>query len=146
MNKLNKIAKALAFFVEVSKVKWLFLLFILVPTIELGILIYSGQLIGFLPTISIILITGFVGAYLAKRQGVKAWNDINARMARKEPPGDAMIDGLCILIGGILLVIPGYVTDIFGFLLLFSGPRNIVRPAIHRWIYNRMKTGRIIIR
>ncbi len=126
--------------------KWLFLLFILVPTIELSLLIYSGQLIGFLPTISIILITGFVGAYLAKRQGLKAWNDFNERISRREPPGDAIIDGLCILIGGILLVIPGYVTDFLGLLLLFNGPRNIIRPTIHRWIYSRMKTGRIIIR
>lgn len=126
--------------------RWLLLLFILVPTIELALLIYSGQLIGFLPTISIILLTGFVGAYLAKRQGLKAWNDFNKRMSHGEPPGDAMIDGLCILLGGILLVVPGYVTDLFGFLLLFNGPRNLIRPAIHRWIYNRMKTGRIVIR
>lgn len=114
-----------------------FLAFIIIPTAELSILIYSGQQIGFLPTISIILLTGFLGAYLAKKQGVKAWNDFNRRMAQMETPGDAMIDGICIFIGGLLLLMPGFITDIVGFLLLFSGPRNLIRPMIHKWIYKK---------
>lgn len=126
--------------------KWLFLAFIIIPTAELSILIYSGQQIGFLPTISIILLTGFLGAYLAKKQGVKAWNDFNRRMAQMETPGDAMIDGICIFIGGLLLLMPGFITDIVGFLLLFSGPRNLIRPMIHKWIYKKMKNKQIIIR
>ncbi len=126
--------------------KWLFLAFIIIPTAELSILIYSGQQIGFLPTISIILLTGFLGAYLAKKQGVKAWNDFNRRMAQMETPGDAMIDGICIFIGGLLLLMPGFITDIVGLLLLFSGPRNLIRPMIHKWIYKKMKNKQIIIR
>lgn len=126
--------------------KWLFLAFILIPTVELSLLIYSGQQIGFLPTISLILITGFLGAYLAKRQGTKAWLDFNRRMTNMETPGDAMIDGVCIFIGGLLLLIPGFITDITGLLLLFSGPRNLIRPMIHKWIYKKMKNKQIIIR
>lgn len=126
--------------------KWLFLAFIIVPTAELALLIYSGQIIGFLPTISIILLTGFLGAYLAKKQGAKAWRDFNRRMTRMETPGDAMIDAVCILVGGLLLLTPGFITDIAGFLLLFKGPRNMIRPMIHRWIYRKMKNKQIIIR
>lgn len=129
-----------------KQLKWLFLAFIIIPTAELSILIYSGQQIGFLPTISIILLTGFLGAYLAKKQGVKAWNDFNRRMAQMETPGDAMIDGICIFIGGLLLLMPGFITDIVGLLLLFSGPRNLIRPMIHKWIYKKMKNKQIIIR
>lgn len=126
--------------------KWLFLAFVLVPTAELSLLIYSGKQLGLLPTIAIILMTGFLGAYLAKRQGVKAWNDFNRRMASMETPGDAMIDGICIFLGGLLLLMPGFITDLTGFLLLFKAPRNLLRPHIHKWIYKKMKNQQIIIR
>lgn len=126
--------------------KWLLLAFIAIPTAELALLIYSGQQMGFVPTIGLILLTGFLGAYLAKRQGIKAWSDFNQRMTRMETPGDALIDGVCIFIGGLFLLMPGFITDIVGLLLLFSGPRNLIRPAIHKWIYKKMKNNQIIIR
>lgn len=126
--------------------KWLLLAFIVIPTAELSLLIYSGQQMGFMPTISLILLTGLLGAYLAKKQGAKAWLDFNQRMARMETPGDAMIDGVCIFIGGLLLLIPGFITDVVGLLLLFKGPRNLIRPKIHKWIYKKMKNKQIIIR
>lgn len=126
--------------------KWLLLMFIVLPTAELALLIYSGQQLGFLPTIAIILLTGVGGAYLAKRQGLRAWSELQRRMQVMETPGDALIDSACILLGGILLIMPGFLTDIIGILLLFNGPRNILRPFIQRWIYKKMKNGQIIIR
>lgn len=126
--------------------KWLFLAFVIVPTAELALLIYSGKMLGLLPTMSLILLTGFFGAYLAKKQGLKAWADFNRRMTNMETPGDAMIDAVCIFLGGVLLLIPGFLTDVIGFLLLFKGPRNLIRPLIHKWIYNKMKNKQIIIR
>jgi UPF0716 protein FxsA len=126
--------------------KWIVLTFIVVPTAELTLLIYSGKTLGLLPTMAIILITGFGGAYLAKRQGMKAWSELRTRMAVMETPGDALIDSFCILLGGILLIMPGFITDITGFLLLFKGPRNVIRPFIQKWIYNKMKNGQIVIR
>jgi UPF0716 protein FxsA len=124
--------------------KWLILAFITVPTVELALLIYSGKTLGLFSTIAIILITGIGGAYFAKRQGIKAWTELRSRMTTMETPGNALIDSVCIFFGGILLVMPGFITDIVGFLLLFKGPRNIVRPFIQKWIYNKMKSGRII--
>ena len=124
--------------------KWIVLAFILIPTAELALLIYSGKTIGLLPTIAIILITGIGGAYLAKRQGMKAWNELRTRMATMETPGDALIDSVCILLGGILLIMPGFITDIIGFLLLFKWPRNLIRPFIQKWIYNKMKNGKLL--
>lgn len=126
--------------------KWLLLLFIIVPTAELTLLIYSGQQLGLLPTTALILITGFLGAYLAKKQGMKAWNDFNRRMTQMETPGDALIDAVAIFAGGLLLLMPGFVTDAVGLLLLFKGPRNLMRPMIHKWIYRKMKNQQIIIR
>jgi UPF0716 protein FxsA len=124
--------------------KWLILAFIAVPTVELTLLIYSGKTLGLFSTIAIIFITGIGGAYFAKRQGIKAWTELRSRMTTMETPGNALIDSVCIFFGGILLVMPGFITDIVGFLLLFKGPRNIVRPIIQKWIYNKMKSGRII--
>jgi UPF0716 protein FxsA len=127
-------------------VKWFVLTFIAVPAAELALLIYSGKTLGLLPTIAFILITGIGGAYLAKRQGMKAWTDLKTRMTAMETPGDALIDSVCILFGGILLIMPGFITDLVGLLLLFKGPRNIIRPFIQNWIYNKMKKGQIVIR
>ncbi|MFJ7934864.1 FxsA family protein [Sporosarcina sp. NPDC096371] len=125
--------------------KWIILAFIAVPTTELALLMYSGRTLGLFPTIAIILITGIGGAYLAKRQGTKAWHELRSRMATMETPGNALIDSVCIFFGGILLVMPGFITDIVGLLLLFKGPRNIIRPFIQKWIYNKMKNGRIMM-
>ena len=126
--------------------KWLILAFIVIPTAELALLIYSGQLFGFFPTISIILITGIGGAYLAKKQGMKAWQELRSRMNTMETPGNALIDSVCIFFGGLLLIMPGFITDIIGFFLLFSWPRNLIRPFILRWIYKKMKNGQIVMR
>lgn len=125
--------------------KWLLLAFVAIPIGELVLFIYSGQLIGLFPTILIIFITGIVGAFLAKRQGIKAWNELRRRMQVMETPGDALIDSVCILLGGIFLVMPGFITDIIGFLLLFKWPRDLIRPSIQRWIYKKMKNGQITI-
>ena len=125
--------------------KWLALVFIIVPTAELVLLIYSGQTIGLFPTVSIILITGIGGAYLAKKQGTKAWKELSRRMSIMETPGDALIDSVCIFIGGLFLIMPGFITDILGFFLLFSWPRNLIRPFIQRWIYKKMKNKQILM-
>ncbi len=126
--------------------KWLILAFIAIPTAELALLIYFGKTLGLFPTIAIILITGVGGAYLAKRQGLKAWNELRSRMTTMETPGNALIDSVCIFFGGILLVMPGFITDIIGLLLMFKGPRNIIRPFFQKWIYNKMKNGRIVMK
>ena len=101
--------------------KWLVLAFIVVPTAELALLIYSGKTIGLFPTIAIILITGIGGAYLAKKQGIKAWNELRRRMATMETPGNALIDSVCIFFGGILLLMPGFITDIAAYCFFLSG-------------------------
>ncbi|MGN7388304.1 FxsA family protein [Sporosarcina sp. SAFN-015] len=126
--------------------KWLLPLFILVPAAELFVLLYSGKTIGVIPTLLLIVISGLGGAYLAKKQGLKALTDLRNRMGTMEAPGNAVIDGVCIFFGGILLIMPGFISDIAGLLLLFKGPRNMIRPFIVAWIYKKMKQGRIVIR
>ncbi|PIC74784.1 FxsA family protein [Sporosarcina sp. P17b] len=123
--------------------KWLLALFIIVPTSELALLMFSGKTLGIMPTILIIIATGIGGAYLAKKQGLHAWRDLQFRMANRETPGKALVDSVCILLGGLLLLMPGFITDIAGLLLLFSGPRKILYPFIVKWIYNKIRNGQI---
>ncbi|ARF16365.1 membrane protein FxsA [Sporosarcina sp. P3] len=123
--------------------KWLAALFIIVPTAELVVLMVSGKTLGIMPTIVIIIATGIGGAYLAKKQGLRAWRDLQYRMANRETPGKALVDSVCILLGGLLLLMPGFITDIIGLLLLFSGPRKILYPFIVKWIYNKIRSGQI---
>ncbi|WP_153730647.1 FxsA family protein [Sporosarcina obsidiansis] len=123
--------------------KWLAAFFIIVPTAELALLIISGKTLGIFPTIFIILATGVGGAYLAKKKGLHALRDLQYRLASGETPGKALVDSVCIFFGGILLLMPGFLTDIIGLLLLFTGPRKVLYPFIVKWLYNRMKKGQI---
>lgn len=131
---------------ELIQMRWLLIAFILLPIAEIALLLYSGSELGIFPTILLIIITGIGGAYLAKRQGLKAWKDLRSRMSTMETPGNAIIDSVCIFLGGILLIMPGFITDIAGVLLMFKGPRKLIRPLIVAWIYRKMKKGQIVIR
>lgn len=126
--------------------KWLLPLVILLPAAEIMLLLYAGNTIGIMPTLLLIFFSGIGGVYLAKRQGFKALTDLRNRMGTMEAPGNAVIDGVCIFLGACLLILPGFITDITGLLLLFKGPRKIIRPFIVGWIYKKMKQGRIVIR
>lgn len=125
--------------------KWLALIFIVVPVLELSLLIWSGDTFGLFPTVAIILGTGIIGAYLAKKQGLKAIRDVQLQMKSFQAPGDAMVNALFIFAGGLLLLSPGFVTDLFGFLFLFSPTRKLFKPIVYRWIRKKMNKGQIIV-
>ena len=94
--------------------KWLLPALLLVPAAEIMLLLYAGNTIGIMPTLLLILISGIGGVYLAKRQGLKALTDLRNRMGTMEAPGNAVIDGVCIFFGAILLILPGFISDIAG--------------------------------
>ena len=102
----------------------LLLLFISVPLIEVLILIKLGSLFGFWPTIFLVIGTGILGAYLAKLYGLTIWYKIQQDLNAGLMPADKLVDGLLILIGGIVLLTPGLLTDILGFMLLIPFTRN----------------------
>ncbi|WML47313.1 FxsA family protein [Neobacillus sp. PS3-34] len=117
---------------------YLILLIILVPAADIGILLFSGKTIGVLPTILFILLTGVVGAYLAKSQGLRTLRRAQEELRHGQIPGEAVLDGVCILIGGTLLITPGFITDILGFLMLLPPTRKIfkylLRNSFKKWI------------
>ncbi|QED48904.1 FxsA family protein [Cytobacillus dafuensis] len=110
--------------------RYLVLIMITVPAAEIAVLLLSGKIIGVWPTIALILFTGFLGAYLAKKQGLETIRRVNEQLQNGQMPGDAILDGICILIGGILLLTPGFITDITGLLMLTSPTKLFFKKLI----------------
>jgi len=108
----------------------LFLLFIAVPIIEMLILIEVGSEIGALPTIGLVCLTAFVGVSLIRAQGLSTLRRAQWRANNGELPGQEIVDGLCLAVGGAMLLTPGFVTDTFGFLLLVPGLRRHLMRAV----------------
>ncbi|MFP3959925.1 MAG: FxsA family protein [Spirochaetaceae bacterium] len=112
----------------------LLLLFTAVPIVELYILIRIGNLIGALPTIGIVLVTGIAGAGLARRQGARVWLEIQSQMQQGVFPADSLIDGLLLVVAGAVLITPGVLTDILGFAILIP----VTRIPIRNWVRARL--------
>jgi UPF0716 protein FxsA len=124
----------------------LLLLIIIVPAAEIAFLLVSGQLIGTWPTILLIILTGVIGSYLAKKQGLVAYRLLQQQLQSGQMPGDALLDGICILVGGILLLTPGFLTDIVGFVLLFPITRVYIKKLLMKKFQARLyKNNRKII-
>jgi len=101
----------------------LLLIFIGIPLLEMMILIKLGEVFGFWATLWLVIITGMVGATLARVEGLRAWMNLHRALMAGETPGEHMIDALLILIAGLVLITPGLLTDIAGFLLLIPWTR-----------------------
>ena len=110
----------------------LLLLFIVVPIVELILLIQLGGLIGMWPTIGLIVVTGAAGASLARWQGLSVLRQIQVDMASGKLPGGALVDGVIILMAAALMVTPGLLTDICGFLCLVPGVRGVMKRMLRR--------------
>jgi UPF0716 protein FxsA len=130
---------------EESIMKYMLLLLIIVPAFEIGLLVLSGQAIGLVPTVLLIITTGILGAYLAKKQGMETLRKAQQDMQYGQLPGDAIIDGLCILVGGVVLLTPGFITDAIGFLLLLPPTRKIFKPFIYKLFKRWINNGNVII-
>lgn len=116
-------------------------LFIIVPMVELYALIEIGKRIGALTTISIIILTGVIGTYLIKNQGFIILRKIQSDINEGILPGDSLIQGAIILAGGLLLLTPGFITDIAGFVFLIPTSRKIVKKYLLIWLKRKIKEG-----
>ena len=110
----------------------LILLFTVVPIVELGILIKIGTYIGVFNTILIVVLTGILGATLAKIQGLKTLHHIRDKLAMGILPAGHILDGFLILAAGILLLTPGLITDAVGLLVLIPFTRKIFKTWCRR--------------
>ena len=108
------------------------LLIILIPIIEIYLLIKIGAQIGAISTILLIFTTAIVGVYYAKFEGLNTLKSGFIQLSRNEPPTYEMISGAAIAFGALLLIIPGFATDILGFLIIFPITRNIFLEKIFK--------------
>jgi UPF0716 protein FxsA len=122
--------------------RWILLALIVVPMLEITGLVAIGNWIGPLPTVVLVLATGLLGAYLARQQGWQTWRLLQIQLRNGEMPGETLLDGLCILMGGICLVIPGFFSDVIGIFLLTPYTRGIARLWLKRWLLKKF-SGRL---
>jgi len=119
----------------------LLLLFTLVPAVELYVLIKAGQQIGTINTLAIIIFTGILGAAFAKSQGAQIIFKIRATMQLGQVPGRELLEGAMILVGGVLLLTPGFITDFLGFLLLIPYSRALLTNLALAHFKNKLQAG-----
>lgn len=114
---------------------WLFLLFLLVPLIEIGLFIQIGGAIGLWPTLAIVVATAIAGTALMRQQGALALGELRNSFNELRDPAEPLAHGAMILFSGALLLTPGFFTDSIGFLLLLPP----VRRAAYRWLRARVQ-------
>lgn len=121
----------------------LLVLFIVVPAVELWGLIAVGNVIGPWSTVALVILTGAVGAWLAKQQGLQVIRMVQLQLSRGQMPTETLIDGALVLAGGILLLSPGFFSDVVGIVLLIPYTRLIIRHLLKRWLWSLISSGRI---
>ena len=120
--------------------------FILVLLIDLFILIKLGEYLGFWYTIAIIIIAGIVGAFTVMREGISVIQRVKRDLGQGIVPGRQLLSGLLMLIGGMLLIAPGIITDVAGFMLIIPGSRDKFVEMIISYLRSRFILGRFRLR
>ena len=138
-NQKSEIRKGKILFIR------LFLLFTLIPAIELYLIIKVGSVIGAGNTILFIIGTGILGAYYARQQGLAVMTSIQTRMQQGQLPGDDLVNGAMLLVGGAFLITPGFLTDFAGVALIFPPTREVIKVVVKGWLERKAREGQIII-
>ena len=121
----------------------LFLLFTVIPLVELYLLIAVGRALGPGPTIALVLLTGALGAWFARLEGARVIRSWQEAMARQQIPKDGVIDGFLIFVGGLLLITPGILTDIAGLSMVMPATRRLIADGVRRWFERQIAAGRV---
>jgi UPF0716 protein FxsA len=114
----------------------LVVMFLLVPIVEIYVIIQVGQLIGPLPTIALLIVESLIGAWLLKREGRAAWLALQRAVGSGRLPGRELVDAGLVLVGGTLLVAPGFITDVVGFFFILPPTRPLARRLL-LWLMAR---------
>jgi UPF0716 protein FxsA len=118
------------------------LAFLIMPILEIYVIIQVGQVIGAWPTVALLIVESALGAWLVKREGRRAWAALRTSMQTARMPGRELGDAALILVGGTLLLTPGFVTDVVGFFFILPFTRPIARRLL-TGIVNRRLLGQL---
>lgn len=121
----------------------LFLLFLLVPLAELYLLIKVGSLIGAGYTVILVIGTAMAGAYLARAEGTQAMFRVRSNLDQAVMPGEDILDALLILVAGLVLLTPGFITDALGLLVLFKPSRQVIKRFLRRKFADWIQKGNV---
>ena len=124
----------------------LLIVLILVPLAEIFVLIESGRVIGVWPTVFLVVLTGIVGSWLMRDQGLALLGQIQAELRTGQLPASTLLDGALVLAGGLLLLTPGFCTDLAGFTMLVPSTRRWWRRCLEGWLAGQLAAGRLRIR
>lgn len=124
----------------------LFLVFLIVPVIEIYLLIKVGSLIGGVATVSVLLLMSLLGAYLMRSQGGRVLARIRDELSQGRLPAAQLLDGALIFIGGVLLTTPGFFTDFMGIFFLVPATRRVIKMWLGLWLQSRISKGGFVVR
>jgi UPF0716 protein FxsA len=116
-------------------------LLVIVPIVEIAVLIAVGQVIGVGWTLALMLATSVLGGWLLRTQGARAWRAFRDDVNAGRPPGHAVTDGLLVLAGGMFMLVPGFVSDVIGVLLIAPPTRRLARGLVLAVATTRMSTS-----
>jgi len=122
---------------------FLFFIFAVVPIIEIYLLVSVGKVIGPWPTIGIVIAMGLLGATMIKSQGIRLLSQVQLATARGQMPTNALINGLMVFLGGLMLITPGFITDVLGLAMIFPPTQSILRIAVKAYLMRMMAKGAI---
>lgn len=124
----------------------LVILFVAVPILEIAMIIRVESWIGTWQTIALLVVDSLVGAWLLRQQGRGAWRRLNEALFAGRIPARETVDGALVILGGALLLTPGFITDAAGLALLVPPSRALVRPLLVRWAGRRMTVAATVVR
>ena len=124
----------------------LLILLIFLPIAEIYVLVESGRLIGVVPTVLLVVLTGIAGSWLMRHQGLVLLRQLQRELAGGQLPTGTVLNGVLVLVGGLLLLTPGFCTDLLGFTMLTPGTRRLWAAWAQRWLARQLASGRLTIR
>ncbi len=122
----------------------LVLALVLVPILEIWVLLQVGQLLGVLETVVLLVAMSLLGAYLLRREGARTWRAFRTALASGRLPAAEVADGALVILGGALLLTPGFATDAFGLLCVIPPTRAVLRRLLTRQVARRLTLGAVL--
>ena len=121
------------------------LAFVAIVFAEIATFIVIGKWLGVFPTLLLILLTSVLGVYLVKKRGTKSLQSIQTSIAQGQAPGVAIIEAFMMFVGAVLLITPGFLSDVVGLMMFTSFTRNLFKPIIFMWLRRKKKNNQMII-